>query len=975
MKLRHQPLAKAIQMSLLITLPGLAAAQDTPAPPATEGATTLDTITVTGSRIKRTDLETASPVFQIDRQTIDNSGAVTIGEFIQDVPSMSGAATNPSVNNGGGDGSSTVSLRGLGEDRTLLLVNGRRIVTQDVNSIPMSMVERVEILKDGASAIYGSDAIGGVVNFILKQNFEGVEATVNYGISAEDDGQRTGFSSTLGVAGERGNLIVSANYNNQEEVRSADRDYSKFALTLYQGVVTVGGSSRAPNGRYVIPDSITGLDCDGDPDTTSSALTRIEGQAGTDPSHFRCFDNRTDLFNYQAVGNLQLTPQERNGLFVTGNYDITDNVSAYLDAFVNKTRSASQIAPLPFDGRPANDNIVLSGDSIYNPWGVDVIDSRLRLSRIGNRRFEFRTDVSQFAGGLKGDFGDSSWTWDAGASYGTLKQSQLQTGYLLTSALADAVGPSFIDSAGVARCGRADDPATPGNEESIINNCVPVDFFGAPPDASTPEGQAQLAALALISPTAVNRTDLTNRGFQANFSGDLFELPGGMVQAAFGLEDRKESQSFSPDFLAVINPANYTCLISSEACTSPTDGSIETTELYGEFFIPVLADVAFAKSLNLTLGVRWSDYETSGSGSSQSDSTTNGKLGVEWRPTDELLLRSTYAQVFRTPRITDLFQGQFASSDSFSDPCNGYTGQDTPACTNVPTNGTFGQTDTQLSAIKGGNPELKPEEGSVFTWGVVYEPSWLEGFSTTVDVWRVQLDDTIGIYGTQTILNTCYGSTTANPSPFCALFSRDANGEIIRLFDINANVGETTTNGVDVGFRYRFDTGIGVFRAGLDATYTEKYDVKVIYNGEVVAERNNAGTFLSPAFGGDGNYSRVRALGTLNWTLGDWDAQWTSRYISGFDVGSLRPEGPCASAGSQPQSPECTFRRGSNTYHNLQVGYSVPSWKTKFRVGVDNVGDKQPPIVYQNNSLNGNTDERTFDTVGRYYWASATIKF
>jgi len=965
--LRHQPLTKAIQLSLLISLPGLAAAQDAPAQeqPASK-ATTLDTITVTGSRIRRTDIETASPVFQIDRAAIDNSGALTIGDFIQEVPSMAGAATNPSVNNGGGDGSATVSLRGLGEDRTLLLVNGRRIVTQDVNSIPMAMVERVEILKDGASAIYGSDAIGGVVNFVLKKNFDGVETTINYGISSEEDGQRQGVSSTLGVSGERGNLIVSANYSKQEEVRSADRDYSKFALTLYQGVVTVGGSSRAPNGRYVIPDSVSGIDCDGNP-ANSSALTRIEGQPGTDPSHFRCFDSRTDLFNYQAVGNLQLTPQERSGLFVSGNYNITDNVTGYLDAFVNKTRSASQIAPLPFDGRPANDNIVLSGDSIYNPWGVDVIDSRLRLSRIGNRRFEFRTDVSQFTGGLKGGFGESSWEWDVGASAGTLKQSLLQTGYLLTSALADAVGPSFIDTDGTARCGT---PTAP------IANCVPVDFFGAPPDPTTPAGQAQLAALALISPSAVNRTDQSTKSFFASANGDLFDLPAGTVKGAFGVDWRKESLSFQPDFLAVINPANFTCLISSEACTSPTNGSIKTKELYGEILVPVLADVAFAKSLDLTIGTRWSEYDIEGSGVSGTERTTNSKLGVEWRVNDQLLLRSTYAQVFRTPRIADLFSGQLASSDSFTDPCNGFDGSvDTAACTNVPTDGSFGQTDTQLSAIKGGNPLLKPEEGDVFTWGFVYEPSWLEGFSTTVDVWSVKLDDTIGVYGTQNILNACYQSTAANPHPFCALFSRDANGEMVRLFDINANIGETTTNGVDFGVKYRFDTGFGAFRTSLDATYVTEYDVKVTFNGLKVAEQNNAGTFLSPAFGGQGNYSRVRALGTLGWTLGNWDAQWTSRFISGFDVGSLRPEGPCASLGSPPQDPVCTFRRGSNTYHNLAIGYSVPFLHTKFRVGVDNVGDKQPPIVYQNNSLNGNTDERTFDTVGRYYWASATIKF
>ncbi|MEP6632638.1 MAG: TonB-dependent receptor [Luteimonas sp.] len=954
--LRRSALASAVQATLFLALPAVAAAQDAGAPNTTE----LDRIEVTGTRIKRTDLETSSPTFQIDREAIDNSGALTIGEFLQDVPSMAGAATNPTVNNGGGSGAATVSLRGLGEVRTLILINGRRVVTNDVNSIPLGMVERVEVLKDGASSTYGSDAIGGVVNFILKKNFSGVQTTLNYGISDHQDGQRQGVSSTLGLTGDRGNIIITANYNKQEEVKSADRDYSKFALTLYAGAVTIGGSSRTTNGRYAVPESLAGLDCNGDGDLAdSAALTRIEGQPGTAISDFRCFDTRTDLFNYQAVGNLQLTPQERSGLFVSGNYDITENVHGYLDAFVNKTRSRSAIAPLPFDGRPANDNIVLSADSIFNPFGIDIIDSRLRLSRIGNRTTSFTTDVSQFTGGLKGAFGDSSWDWDVNASFGKIKQNFTQTGYLLTSALNNALGPSFIDGGGTPTCGT---PTTP------IPNCVPVDFFGAPPDPATPQGQAQLSALALIAPTTSNITDQNYRDFQANFDGDLFDVPAGTVQGAFGVEYRRDTLNFAPDFLAVINLANFTCLISSEACTSPTRGSVTTKEVYGELLYPVLKDVPFAKSLDLTLGVRWSDYDTFGS-------TTNGKLGVEWRINDQLLFRSTYAQVFRAPRIVDLFSGQLASSDTFGDPCNGYTGQDTPACTNVPTDGSFGQTDTQLSAFKGGNPNLKPEQGSVFTWGVVYEPSWLDGFSTTLDVWRVQLDNTIATYGTQTILNNCFRSTTAAPSPFCPLFSRDANGEIIRLFDINANVGETRTNGVDFGIRYRVDTPWGNFRTSIDSTYVAEYDVKLINNGIVVGEQNNAGTFLSVSQGGLGNYSRVRSLGVLNWTLGNWDAQWTSRFISGFKVGSLRLDGVCASLALPQGSPGCQFSRGANTYHNVQLGYSVPAWKTKFRVGVDNLFDKQPPIVYQNNSLNGNTDERTFDTVGRYFWTTATVTF
>ncbi|QNP41793.1 TonB-dependent receptor domain-containing protein [Lysobacter solisilvae (ex Woo and Kim 2020)] len=967
--LRHQPLAKAIQLSLLISVPGLAAAQDAPAPAAEQKATTLDTITVTGSRIKRTDIETASPVFQIDRQAIDATGAQTIGAFIQSVPSMAGAATNPSVNNGGsgpggpnpsGTGAATISLRGLTEVRTLILVNGRRIVTSDVNSIPMAMVERVEILKDGASAIYGSDAVGGVVNFIMRRNFEGSQVTVDYGISGQDDGERYGISGTLGLSGDRGSFILGVNYHNQKEVLAADRDFSKNALTLYAGSVVVGGSSRTTTGRYAVPESIAGLDCNGDGDFADTAgLTHIAGTPGTSVGDFRCFTG-ADLFNYQAVGNVELTPQERTGVFLTGNYDVTENVSAYLDAFFNRTSSASQIAPLPFDGRPGNDSVVISADNIYNPFGVDIVDSRLRVSDLGNRRFSFNTEVNQFNGGLKGNFGDSTWSWDAGVSYGRITQRLSTSGYMQSSKLADGLGPSFIDANGVARCG------TP---TEIIANCVPLNFFGVPYDLNTPEGQAAKDALAAITVESNTHKVQVLRGFQANFAGDLFELPAGTVKAAVGVEYRKASLNFTPDSLSTLNPdADFTCEISSEACASRTSGFTETKEVYGEVLIPVLADAPFAKSLNLTLGTRYSRYNSFGN-------TTNSKLGVEWRPMDSLLLRSTYAQVFRAPTVTDLYGGLFAFSAGYTDPCVGYTGplNGNPACQGVPNDGSYRAPDTQLSAFVGGNPDLKPEEGSVFTMGMVYEPEWLPGFSTTIDAWKVHLDDTIGTFGTFTILQECFRSTVANPSPFCSLFSRDPNsGDPVRLFDRVDNVGDTDTKGVDIGFRYKTETPWGRIRASLDTTYVAQYDTKIIVDGVVTAEQHNAGTYLGSANGGLGNYSRWRGIGVLGWDMGNWDAQWTTRYIHGFRIGNEDvPTVPCA---DRTGGPICELDFGAQTYHNLEVGYKLP-WNMRVRVGVDNLFDKQPPIMYQNNTADGNTDPQTFDTVGRYYWANFTVNF
>ncbi|WP_395794319.1 TonB-dependent receptor plug domain-containing protein [Aquimonas sp.] len=931
-----------------------------------EGAKTLDTLVVTGSRIRRVDTEGASPVFTLEREAIQRTGAATIGDFLQDIPSVSGAATNPSVNNGGGTGQATISLRGLGDKRTLTLLNGRRMVYADINSIPMAVIERVEILKDGASAVYGSDAVGGVVNFILKRDFDGGELSVGYGDSSRSDADRTTGNVTYGWSGDRGNVLINLNYNEQGGVFAADRDYSRDALTLYSGAVTVGGSSRTTTGRYVVPRTnaaANGINCAGT--GTNVNLTRIEGRPGAGWSDFRCFNTATDLFNYQAVGNLQLTPQERAGLFFAGRFNLTDNATVYTDVYTQNTRAFGQIAPLPFDARPANDNVAISPNSVFWPFpgltgGLVNNDLRLRLSAIGNRRFSFNTDVKQLTTGVEGILGDGAWSYDVGMTYGRLSQEGISTGYLFTPALASALGPSFRDAAGNLFCG------TPGN---VIPNCTPVNLFGSLSSAS------DQAALGRISSPARNNTDRTLKNFFGTVSGDLFELPAGPVGVALGVEHRIESSSFIPDFLAVVDPINYTCLISSEACTTRSVGEFDVSEVYGEALIPILADAPLAHSLSATVGARWSDYSTFGN-------ANNWKLGLEWRPIDEVLVRGTVAEVFRAPTIDDLFAGDSASSDSFSDPCNGWRGApagspQARACRNVATNGSFGQTDTQLSAIKGGNAGLTPEEGKAFTYGVVYDPSWLEGASVAVDLWRVYLNDTIGTVGTQTILNNCF-----NNGAFCDLFSRDSQGEIIRLFDRNANVGRTDTKGVDLGLKYRLqDTAWGTFRFSLDTTYTAQFDVQTIVLGQVVARADLAGTFLSSANGGLGNYSRVRSLGSIGWNYGSFDAQWVSRYVSGFSVGAIYPNtrtNTCADLGlalAPSGTPGCFFERGSQTYHNFVVGYKLDSLNTKFQLGVDNAFDKQPPIIYQNNSLNGNTDERTFDTVGRYYWMTATLAF
>jgi len=543
------------------------------------------------------------------------------------------------------------------------------------------------------------------------------------------------------------------------------------------------------------------------------------------------------------------------------------------------------------------------------------------------------------------------------------------SGYPFYAAVETAVGPSFRDATGTARCGT---PSAP------IAGCVPLDFFGAPPTAATAEGRAQLAALAAISTNPTNRSSNDLTVYSASFAGNIFETSAGDVGAAIGFERREDALNFQPDFLARLNPS-FTCLISSEACTTPTRGETSVDEIYGEMLIPVLQDVPFAERLSITLGSRWSDYDTFGS-------TTNSKLGIEWKPIGDLLVRGTYTQVFRAPTISDLFAGQTAASDSFSDPCNRYGTLQNPrnttrdiACRGVPTNGSFQQSDTQLSAIGSGNIGVQPEDGTVVTIGFVYSPEYLSGFSTTLDIWDVQLDNTIGTFGTQNTLNGCF-----NVGTLCDRYSRGTDGEILRLFNFTSNIGTTETNGFDLGLRYNFETeSYGAFRINVDSTYVDKYDTTTVIPGlngaPITILRQLAGSYTNSAAGGDGNFSRLRSLGNVTWNLNDFEVNWTSRYIHGFEVGSDNPRQNIACADAAGASAtgaySCQFSRGAHTYHNFSLGYKAEVINTQFRFGIDNAFDKQPPLVYQNNGLNGNTDERTFDTIGRAFWLSASTKF
>ncbi|HEU4627096.1 MAG TPA: TonB-dependent receptor [Steroidobacteraceae bacterium] len=929
----------------LTTLP--AHAQDQT--PAAEQPET--TVTVTGTRIRRVDQETANPVFVMDQSAIQSSGVSTLGELLMRVPSVAGAATNPQVNNGGGTGESNVELRGLSAQRTLVLLNGRRInilgntttSAVDINMIPINVIERVEVLKEGAGAVYGSDAIAGVVNFITRKDVDGAEASAQYGQTGETDGKSTQYGLVLGTTTDKMNFMVAGNYNKQDAISANDRDFSRFALYLYGGAVSVGGSSRTPTGRIRVP----GTNPDG---STCSSQTLIAGRPGTSLADYRCFQN-SDLYNYQPF-NLLVTPQERGSLFSNINYNLNDYVTAYGEALYTHTRSGFELASLPFDA--VADDTIISANNVYNPFGTsfggvegNFPNLQTRLVSLGNRRSNVTTQDALVNGGLKGKILDTGWEWDANLQYGHKDQLQDISGYLLKDKLAQAVGPSFIDVDGVAKCG------TP---TEVIAGCTPINIFNV-------TDPAQIAALQSISTNY--RTDYVYRskGATLNVNGKIFELPAGDVQLAVGAEYRDQEGQFTTDALSRgVPPLFLSCLLAQETCSGNSFAKYNVKEYYAEIFAPLLKDLPGVHALNVNAGIRRSDYSKSTIGNS-----TNAEFKVEYRPISDVLVRASYAEVFRAPTIADLSFAPTQDSPTFADPCTNLTSAQlaanpnlSKACAGVIPDSGFTQPNSQITGLIMGSQNLKPETGDVRTFGVVYDSSFIRGLSLTVDYWKYKLDDLITQLDPNFAANQC---VLTGADQFCGLMFRypetSNNAGIFQVFqEPIVNLGKLKTDGVDFGIKYAIrQTAIGSFNFSLDVTHINSYENTPAPGAAPV---EIAGTFNRQF----GNYAKNRGLLGVGWAYAGLDALLTLNYIGKLEV--TDPDGAI------PNAPP--LKISAYTYTDLTVGYNFPT-NTRVQVGARNLMDKQPPLFYQNNVINANTDVSTYDTLGRRWFIGVTQKF
>jgi iron complex outermembrane recepter protein len=951
-----------------------ALAADTAAGPNAETAPSSDQlqeVIVTGTRVRRVDLETADPVLVLDNSTITQSGAVTVGDLVDRIPSIAGAATNPNLNNGGGFGESNIELRGLDAKRTLILIDGRRVNLAgasgavDVNMIPINLIDHVDVLKEGAGAIYGSDAIAGVVNFVTRKNIDGLEITADVGESSKKDAQHHNFGLLWGTSTDKMNIEAGFNYNEQDSLSMAKRKWSQLALYLYSGSLNPVGSSRVPGGRAFLDTALAAqFGC--------GSVTRKPGAAGTALTDYSCYTN-ANAFNFQPF-NLNVTPQERGAFFTKLNYKINEGFETYGSVTYNHTHSGFQLAPLPFDSNA--DQIVISKNNIYNPFGIDFgggtavgsvnPDYTLRMTSVGDRRSD--TDSASVLSniGLKGAIFDTGWNYDANVAYNRLDQTANVSGYLLSNALANAVGPSFIAADGTPTCGTVAAP---------IANCIPANIF----NLSAP---SQVTALNSISASYTNQNTFISKTATLDANGPVWKdgiAGAGDWLASAGVDYTELEGIFSTSTITQAQPPSFlNCLIAQEACTGDSLGKYNFKEAYVELFAPLVKDVFLVKALNIDVGERYSDYSLFGH-------TSRAQFKVEYRPISDILFRGTYAQVFRAPTIADISAAPAANAPDLNDICSGFTGAGTAqfpnlpaACKGVPTGGLntpFNEPNNQVTGLVTSNTNLKPETGNVKTFGVVYDPYFVKGLHLSLDWWDYSVNNLLTTLDPNFAIQQC-GITGA--AEFCDLIQRvqatptagantNANaGDIIVFNQPTFNLGQLITNGVDFSLAYTLHTDlIGDFLFTVDETHLMTYKSTPAPGA---ATQEIAGTFNTQF----GFYAKDRGTLTVGWSGFNANAMLTARYIGGVSI-------PFTNAEFNADGSFKDFlgwHLGSVIYYDLTGGYNIKGTNTSLRAGILNLADKTPPIGGINSfAESAVTPVTTYDTIGRRMFLGFTQKF
>lgn len=954
----------AALLALGAVLPGVAMAQES-----------LQRVEITGSRIKTISVEGTSPVAVIGEKEIKTDGVRNVESFLNNLPQVF-ADQGGNVSNGS-TGTATVNLRGLGAQRTLVLINGRRTTmgspantAADLNQIPAALIKRVEVLTGGASAIYGSDAVAGVVNFIMNDKFEGVQLDVNHsffnhgqqntgGIAdivagraktnpnefkvpgdKSADNKSMDISLLIGsnFADNKGNATLFFGYKQDDALLQSERDFSACTVSSSAAGFACGGSGTNATGR------ITNL-------TTGKVYTNADNKGTA-----RLYNGATDAYNFGPANYFQ-RPSERYSFSASANYEVNEMAKVYGEFSVHDDVTTAQIAPggafgsihtVNFDNPLLTDSwraalgLTKAGDS------TDVVLQRRNVEG-GGRQSEFRNTSYRSMVGVKGEIG--KWSYDAFAIRGKVIGSQSANNYFLTPRIARAM--DVVNQNGKAVCKSVVDGSDP--------NCVPYN-----PWLLGGVTQAQLDYLQ-VPGMQKGSTSLAVEG--VSLSADLGDygiiVPGARngVGVAFGLEHRKDELENRTDAATAAGE-----LSGSGGPTKPISGAATVKEIFGEVRVPLLEKQPMAELLSVNGSYRRSEYGTG-------IKTNTYGIGSEWMPVREVKLRGSYQQAVRAPNVVELFQAQGNNLfDMDADPCAG--AKPTASLTACQKTGvTAAQYGTiqdspagQYNFLGGGNPDLKPETAKSITFGVVLQP--MRDLALTVDYFDIKVKDTISNIPPETTLTKCL--ETGDPK-FCGLIKRDRLGTLwllpeASIVGTNQNIGSTRTSGFDFGANYGQRIGeYGSIGLSFVGTLLKKLESEPIVG---LGTYDCVGLYGPNKCGSPNPEWRHKFRGT--WTT-PWafDLALTWRYMSKVTL-QTTSDNPLLKGNVNEVDREL----GARSYFDIAGSWRVMKGLT-ISGGINNLLDKDPPVTSQLGvgSGNGNTYPSVYDALGRKIFVSATYKF
>ena len=980
---RELLLASTIVAGLGFTAPAFAQTA------AAEPEKAAEVIVVTGSRIAQPNLITTSPVTQVTGADLNVAGVSRVEDLINQLP-QAFAAQNSSVANGS-SGTATVDLRGLGASRTLVLIDGRRmgygspnLVAADLNQIPSALVERIEVLTGGASAVYGSDAISGVVNFIMKKDFTGVQidaqhsfyshhndfsgagdlrkviasrAATNpseFALPKDDvtDGRGTEVSIVMGTGSDdgRGHFMAYASYNHSDPVLQRDRDYSACSIGFATATAfTCGGSSTNARGRF------TSL-------VNGANVTLSSGQ------NFRAFNGSLDQYNFGPINYFQ-RPEERYSLGAMGRYEINQHAEVYTQLMFTDSSTVAQIAPSgaffgggtgPNGGYfiPCN-NPLLSGTqrttlgctaaNITSGASIEVLVGRRNIEG-GGRQDDLNHRSYRGVLGLRGAINDD-WSYDVSAQISSVRLSRVYRNEFSITRTGRALDVVSHPTTGAPVCRSALPDA---NGFVVDPNCVPYNLWAV--------GGITADQLKYIQIPGVQIGDTQQQVVTATVNGDLgFKSPfaESNLQMAFGIEYRRDELTSQPDTAFATGD-----LFGQGGPTIGLSGATASTDFFTEIQAPLVEDKPFAKLISFDAAYRYSDLENK--------NTNTYKAGLDWAPLDDIRFRSSVSRAVRAANVIEIYTAQgLGLFDLDEDPCGPSKTATLAQCvaTGVPT-ASYGSSlldspANQFLQLNGGSENLTPETADTVTFGAVFTPTFLPGFNLSVDYFSIEVADLISTVDPLVTISQCYEQ---NDAAACARIKRNALGTFWTsggyVEAINTNIGGLKTEGIDVNSNYRFDLAdVGIANAGkvsltFNGTYLQKLatDPGVGESGiyDCVGYYGNQCGTPNPEW-----RHRARAAWTSPWNV-EVSATW--RYYGAVEL-------------FDGKTDRVDYKFDAENYFDLAANWDVRDNVTLL-LGVNNVLDDDPQLTASAGTTgNGNTYPQTYDAMGRYVFMSASVKF